>query len=310
MTESYEIFQKINWFLQPVSDALIFLFTTQTGYAILLSFLVLYLIFSIANSLKVRRLAHKAANTNFVPFNEIIYLAGSEIIKIFLKIFSNIPVLLTVILLMFGIIGLSTSFQTFDEYIANNKRIKELQTVLKNLDQRYEVATIEILDVDWINNNTKLEVSFYDYSSEKYLDEKQEITIEGKDIYFLSYVMNFDYSEIETGENKNIVVPYKIFSEKIASSNGIALEVKDENGVPYIFHRGEEDIYGISLETYNERLNEIVELMLDESKAKEAGIRSFYEAAPHNFKAMKAGEKFTIWVEQTGGLVIKEEEDF
>jgi len=310
MNESFAIFQKINWFIKPVSDFLIFLFTRPLGYVILISFFLLYVVFSASNALRVRSLAHRAANNGKTPFVEMFYIIGSEFIKIFLKVFSNLPVLLTVIFLMFGVVGLSTSFQTFDTFFQNNQKIKELQSVLKHLDQRYEVATIEILNVDWINDSTKFEVSFFDYSEDKYLDQTQQITIKGKDIYFLSYVMNFDYSEIESGEKKNIVVPFKVFSEDVPSANGIALNVLDSCGIPYIFHRSDDDLYGITKETYNTRLQEIAEYMTNEEKAKEAGIRSFYEAAPHNFKVLKPGQKITIWVEQTGGLVIKEVEDF
>jgi len=310
MSDTSTIFQQINWFLQPVSDLLIYLFTKPTGYIILVSFLVLYIFLSIANSLKIRKLAHKASNENYVPLNEIIYITGSEIVKTLLKIISNLPVLLVTVLLLIGIVGLSSAFQTVDEFIANQQKIKELQIVLKNLNQRYEVATIEVKDVNLLTNETNLEISFYDNEKKSYLDNKQEITILGNDIYFLSYVLNFDYSEIESGDKKNIVIPYKIFTDKVASKDGIILDVKDENGVPFIFHRNDEDVYGINLDTYNLRLKEISELMLDDKKAKEAGVRSFYEAAPHNFKVLKKGQKITIWVEQTGGLVIKENVDF
>lgn len=310
MENSAEIFEKINWFLQPVSDILIFLFTKSTGYLILITFSLLYLILSVANALKVRKLAHRAANTNYVPFSEIIYITGSQIVKIGLKIISNLPVLLITVLLLLGIVGLSTTFQKVDEFIENQERIKELQITLKNLNQRYIVATIEILEIDDLSDRTKLEVSFFDNEKNDYLEEKQQITIAGQDIYFLSFVLNFEYSEIENGDKKNIVVPYKIFSEKVSSSEGIILDIKDDNGIPYIFHRSEEDVYGIDLETYNERLKDIAVLMTDDVKAKEAGVKSFYEAAVHNFKALKTGQKITIWVEQTGGIVIKEEVDF
>ena len=55
---------------------------------------------------------------------------------------------------------------------------------------------------------------------------------------------------------------------------------------------------------------EILEYMNDEDKARQAGIRSFYTTAPNFVKALSKGQTFIIWIEQTGGLVIKQEEDW
>ena len=115
-------------------------------------------------------------------------------------------------------------------------------------------------------------------------------------------------SEISTGTSKNIVLPYRIFSEKMPQEEGISLNLKDENGIPLIFKRGENEIYGMEVEKYTKHIQEIMSYITDEKKAKMAGIRSVYGNAVH--KKVRKGETFTIWVEQTGGLVIKKAAQF
>ena len=311
MKESYEILQQINWFLEPVTNFILFLFTTKIGLIIILSILLLYLIFTIGNTIRVRKLLHRGGSGRVVvPFGELLYIVGSEISKLFAKIISNIPVLLGIILFFTAIVGMSASFKTFDNFMKNQQRIKELKIVVRHLDKRYKVAKLEILNIDEINNETTLRVHFFDYEKDDYISETQEISIEGQQIYFMAYVLNFDYSEIETGTKKNIVIPNKIFSELVPSDKGYTLNIKDSIGVPYIFHRAEKDVFGLTIETYNERIKEISSFIEDKDKAREAGIRSFWGNFVHYDKKLRKGMKIIIWVEQTGGLVIKEKKEF
>ena len=311
MGESQELLQQINWFLKPVSDFILFLFTTKTGYLISLLFLILYLIFTIYNALKVRKIAHEAVSRNLKPsFFERIYIFFSELIKAFMGIISKLPVLIGVFLILFGIVGLSNAFTTIDDYVNNQKRIRELKTVVKNLDKSYIVAKLNIEDVDYVNNITKLKVYYYDYKLDDYLPNPQSIEIKGHDIYFLNYVMNFDYSEIESGKKVNLVMPYMIFSEEVAKDDGIKLQTTDSIGVPYIFHRDDDEIYGISKDGYYARLKEFAEFMTNPEKARKEGIKSFYAAAPHFINRIKKGQSIVVWMEQTGGLVLKKERVF
>lgn len=311
MGNSQEILKQINWFLKPISDFILFLFTTRTGYILMLIFLILYLLFTIYNSMKIRNLAHKAISRNLRPsFAEKIYIFLSELIKAFMGIISRLPVLLGVFLILFGIVGLSNAFTTINNYVANQKRIHELQTVAKNLDKSYIVAKLNIEDVDYVNNITKLNVFYYDYEKDDYLPNPQHIEIKGHDIYFLNLVMNFDYSEIESGKKINLVMPYMIFSEEVAKDNGIKLQTTDSVGVPYIFHRDDDEIYGIDKADYYARLKEFAEFMTNPEKARKEGIKSFYAAAPHFINRIRKGQNIIVWVEQTGGLVLKKERLF
>ncbi len=311
MNDSQELLKQINWFLDPVADFILFLFTTGTGYFILLIFLILYLIFTVMNALRVRHLAHEAISRNLTtPFIEKIYLTLSELVKAFMGIISKLPVLLAVFLILFGVVGLSTAFNTIDDFIENQKRIKELKIVVKNLDKSYIVAKLEIIDVNYAENITSLNVYYYDYALDDYLPDYQSVSLKGRDIYFLNYVMNFDYSEIESGKKINLVLPYKIFSEEVSKDDGIKLQTTDSSGIPYVFHRDNDEIYGIDSSGYYSRLEEIAELMTNPEKARMEGVRSFYAAAPHFINRIKKGQKIVVWVEQTGGLVLKRERLF
>ena len=311
MNESQELLKQINWFIKPVSDFIMFLFTTKTGYVLMLIFLTLYVLFSVMNAIRVRKLAHEAISRNLrVPFPEKLYLFLSESIKAFMVIISKLPVLLGVFLILFGIVGLSTALSSVDDFIQNQNKIKEMKTVVKNLDKSYIVAKMEIVDVNYIENKTSLKIYYYDYELDDYLPNTQDIEIKGKDIYFLNYVMNFDYSEIASGRKVNLVMPYKIFSEEVAKDDGILLQNTDKDGIPYVFHRDDDEIYGIDKGDYYERLKEFASYMKDREKARKAGIKSFYAAAPHFVNGIRKGQKIVIWSEQTGGLVLKRERAF
>lgn len=311
MNDSQELLKQINWFLDPVADFILFLFTTGTGYIILLTFLILYLLFTVMNALRIRRLAHEAISRNLkTPVIERVYLILSELVKAFMGIISKLPVLLAVFLILFGVVGLSTAFNTIDDFVENQKRIKELKTVVKNLDKSYIVAKLEITDVNYVDNTTSLNVHYYDYALDDYLPEFQSVSIKGRDIYFLNYVMNFDYSEIESGKKINLVLPYKIFSEEVSKDDGVELQTTDSEGIPYVFHRDNDEIYGIDSLGYYSRLEEIAELMTNPEKARMEGVRSFYAAAPHFINRIQKGQKIVVWVEQTGGLVLKKERLF
>ncbi len=309
MDKSIEILEKINWFLKPVSDLIIFLFTNKLGIFILFLSIILIFIFIIYNRIRERKLLYSAStNSSKLPFKDLIFIISDEFTKFIAKIISNFTVIIVVIFIMLAIVGLSNTFTTIDNFLTNRKKIKELTLVLKNLNQRYKVAKVEIIDYDFMKDSTELKVKFYDYAKSNYVPNEQNIKLPGHDIYFLTYVMNFEYSLIENGKNINIALPYMIFSEKLTQKNGIRLKIKDKNGMPYVFHRDSNDLYGLSLDVYNDRMKEIISYMNNPELARKAGVRSFYSAAPHYVKALRSGQTFIIWIEQTGGLVIKQDE--
>jgi cell division protein FtsB len=311
MGETLEFLKHLNWVLKPIAEIVVFLFTTKIGILIFFLGLIGVFVMSVYNQLRVRQLAIAASKSSSdvsVPFPEKIYIIGRTISKMFVKIVSNLPVFLAVFIFLLMVVGLSRGIEGLNTYIENQKKIKELTSILKQLDQRYKVAEIHVDEYNSASNETKISISFFDYAKQGFINEKQRILLKGNDIYFDAIVLNFEYSEISSGTNKNIVLPYRVFSELIPQEHGVPLTIKDENGIPLIFKRDSTDIYGMTGETYDKRLKEIMEYITNPEKARLAGIRSVYGNAVH--KKVKTDDILTIWVEQTGGLVIKEVKDF
>lgn len=310
MNETLEFLEKLNWFLEPISDLVVFMFTTSTGLMLLLAILLLSTIFSVFKALKERKLAYMAAryHSNKIPFLEKLYTIGNTISRMFVKVIGNIPVFLMVFIFLLLVVGLSKGIEGMNKYVDNQEHIKELKSVLKQLDKRYKVAEIKSVNYNKKSDESQLEIKFYDYAKQGFVNKDQNVLIKGNDIYFDALVLNFDYSEIATGNKTNLVLPYRIFSEDVPQEEGIRLSLTDENGVPMIYKRNENDIYGMGSEQYNEHIKELMGYITDKEKARQAGIRSVYGNAVH--KKMKKGDVLTIWVEQTGGLVIKKGRDF
>ena len=309
MQELYELIQQLDWFLTPVTNAAVFLFTTARGLVLLGIILFLYFIASYAGKLRQRRLQHMAARSSYergrVPGAEKITLFVGHTSQVLFHIITKLPVVLGALLIVLFISTATNAITNMHEYVENRKEIKALQTTLQHLDQDYKVAEIEITEVDYSqlpDVYTSLSIQYYDYAGLGLREDKQTLTVKGRDIYIDAMVLNFGYSEIAAGGVQNIAVPYRIFSNQVAQTQAQTLEVMDEEGVPFIFHRKEAAIYGITPETYNEKLAEIATFFKDKEKARKAGVRSVYGNAVH--RLVRAGQKFELRMEQTGGLTL------
>ncbi len=311
MEHSIKILEKVQWIFKPISKIILFLFTTKTGILLLLLSIIAYFIYRIYLRLYERKLLNQAATGDKgIKFTDLINAIVEETVSLTTKLFSNISVLLIVFIVLSAIVGLSSTFSAVSDFLNNQRRIKELKITLKNLDKRYKVMQVKILNYDYKTNTTKLKIKFFDYAKNDFIPKDQIITLKGHDIYFLTYVMNFDYSEIETGKQINLAFPVMIFTEKIAQDSGIALNIRDTIGIPYIFHRKQKDLYGIDSTHFSKRMLEIIQYINDPDKARLAGVRSFHAVAPHSIRLPRKGQSYIIWVEQTGGLVIKKEEQW
>ncbi len=293
MNEALEIVNKVNWFIKPVADIVLYLFATKTGFWILLSVFLMYMFFPVIDILRVRSLHKKAAygNANLSGIEKI-YLIGKVLVKNASKIISQAPVILIVIIFMFLITGLSSGLSTIEEFVSNQTKIKELKTVLKQLDSSYPVAEITVEEYNILTKESKLNIKYFDSETNKFQETGKIINIKGKDIYFDAMVMNFEYSEISENNKHNLVLPYRIFSELVPQNEGIKLDIYDENGLPYIYKRKEEEIYSVSKKKYYENLKIFTEFINDKDKAKKAGIRSIYGNAVH--KKIKKGKTFIV----------------
>jgi hypothetical protein len=307
MEQTIEFLNKMNWFLKPFANLILFFFTTKIGIISLLILFLIYVLFVLNFEIKTRSLAYRAVGSiggrGRVPFFEKLFIAGRVLTNMFLKIISNVPVVLSVVIFLIFVVGMSKGIETMDTFVKNQQKIKELKSILKQLNKRYKVAEIDIVDYDRLSDKTKMDIRFYDYALQGFSQDIQHVEIQGNDIYFDAVVLNFEYSEISSGNATNIVLPYRIFSNKVPQGKGIPLNLQDKNGIPLIFKRNENDIYAVDADKYTKRVKEIMSYITDKKKARAAGIRSVYGNAVH--KTVRKGDKLIIWVEQTGGLVIK-----
>ncbi len=311
MHQSAALIHKINWFLKPVRDIILFFFTTKLGITILLLSLVLYLILATKKQLTYKKLLYEAARKRpFFNFGEVIGAFFEQTGKLFLFVVNNITVLLLTLLIFVALLGVSSAVNAVDNFVQNQQKIQNLKTVVKNLSQDYQVAKIKILDYNYAKHQTTFEISYYDYALKKYLPNKQKITIKGSQIYVLSLVLNFDYSQIETGQKINLAIPFKVFSDEVESRDAIPLNTLDSNGVPYIYHRTEAQLYGIDSTTYATLIREIAHYIKNPKDAKRDGVRSILAASPHNIKYPRRGQVYIIKVQPTGGLTLSQQERF
>ncbi|MBL8968522.1 MAG: hypothetical protein JNG85_16070 [Spirochaetaceae bacterium] len=83
------------------------------------------------------------------------------------------------------------------------------------------------------------------------------------------------------------------------------MSLLDDSGVPLVFRLPAEDLYGIAPERYAARVAELSALLRSDEASRGAGIvRSLHGAAVH--RPVRKGDRFSIWIEQTGGLTIKD----
>lgn len=309
MDQAYSLIEQLNWFLKPVSKTVMYLFTTTEGQVVLAVLFFLFFVASFGSALWKRKMLHLAARSSYergrVPGAEKITLFVSHTSKVLFQLIMKFPVLLAALLLIVFINGVTDSVTSMHNYVENQKEISKLKTTIKHLDKSYKVAEMEVVNVDFsdrTNIRTKLKISYFDYADMGLRSETQEITLSGRDIYVDAYVMNFEYSEIAGGDVKNLAIPYRIFSNKVPQAQGIKLELFDDEGVPFVYHRNQELLYGINKDEFDQYLQKITTFIDDREKARESGIRSIYGNAVH--RRVLTGQTYEIRVEQSGGIVL------
>jgi len=220
---------------------------------------------------------------------------------------SNLPTLVASLAVLALVVGLSGVVTRFEEYLGLQERIREYSIVLKNLEARTRVARVECLSKAGAKGRYLVE--YYGGGEDGKPASREEFELEGDEIYLDALVLNFDYAGIASGERVNVAVPYRAFSDLVPQSKGRVLAFSDAAGRPFYLSRNEEDIRGMPKDAYDARIDEISAMFKSDSEARKAGVvRSVYGNAVH--RPLRKGEAFIVWVEQSGGLTIKEEKDF
>ncbi len=284
-----------------VSDAATFLLTRPAGWAVLGGVLAAGFALRVSAALRDRYLACEAAGRRLGAGQGI----GLFLKELFGSLGAAVAVLPTIAAVLVGsvlLVGVSDSVRRLDEIAENRARISELSAVVRNLERRYRVADVRVLSAD--GRTAHLSLDFYDSRTPGKPVRTQEVSVEGSEVFVDALVLDFAYSEIESGRRVNLALPYRVYGNLQAPADGQELALLDDKGVPLLYRRAEAEIYGIDPETYDARLEELMELLEDEGARRKAGIlRSVFGAAVR--RKARAGDSFTVWIEQTGGLTIK-----
>jgi hypothetical protein len=237
------------------------------------------------------------------PKNRKAILPG-EILRLIKSFFVSLLVL--VVLYVLVVLG-----STIQSYISKVSRLQELQAVYKNISQDYLLADVTTTDIKTNPNGSvlTLKIEYYPYGDRKNSIASEEVSIEGTSVYIDCTQYNFEYSHIETGESKNLALPYRVFSNTISASEGINLNPYSGDGIPYIFERTEKNLWGIEPQIYKERVAELVKIMNDPLKSKQEGILRSSSGSALHFLAQK-NKTYRIYVTQIGGLTLAQKSDW
>lgn len=283
--------------LNLLSRGILMLFTSFRGLIIIASALFIWLVISLTfEIIQQKRLA--AAGDTKLNWFEIFVRSVKLFTEKLFAVSTYLPIVVMTIFIALGISALTQSVFQIKDFVDNTKKIQELNTVLKHLDRQYQTAKIRVENIT--GGNLYLKITFYDFYGKEV--KTQLVKLKGNEFFIDSLVCNFQYSQIENGEKINLTIPYKIFSDQIPPEKGINLLGTDSEGIPFVYKRNPEDLYGITESGFSETLKALSEILENDKAAKEQGvIRSIYGNAIHK-KPEKPGEEFILWTLQSGGL--------
>ena len=175
----------------------------------------------------------------------------------------------------------------------------------RNLSRSEDIARITMLDkrvgVDPADVEKVYRVDIL--SEEGDVVSSQEVTLRGNRIAIDSITVNSEYSEIESGHRQNIAYPYRVYSELMKPDDAVPLTCMfNGEELPVIYCLEEDSIYGMTKDVFFKRLKELFDILKDEERSREMGIRSANGTVNHF--VMNPGDVYDISVEATGGLTV------
>lgn len=233
-----------------------------------------------------------------------------------------LPKLFIVIVVCISLNSLFLSINNITKIIDNYKAIQEMNITVKNLASSEAFARISLINegsrsvkgmaIKGWSGTTSQVIPTKTYkieilNSNGDVVSQQSISLDGNQIVIDSININFDYSEIAQGEKFNIAYPYRVYSEIIPakSAKELSCMFNDQN-IPVIYCLENENIYGLEKDVFYNRLAELFDVIKNEDKSKEIGIRSTLGNAIH--LTMHKGDVYDISIEGTGGLSVTKHE--
>jgi hypothetical protein len=310
LQETLQLIQKFDWIINPLTDFLVFLFTTKIGLIIFSVAAFIYLIGSVGNAMLIRRLLYLASRSSYgsskIPYGERLYI----IISIFGKIIGNmilrIPVLIGVLLILLLLTKFSVEFRAFDSYVEKQKQHHDKIITLKHLHQPAQIAEISVKGIQYLSYNeleTTLQVDFFDFSGNIVSDYSQQITLKGNNIYIDSKTLDFSLTEFPENGVRALTVPVRLYSSVTPDSLNIMLKSFDKNHVPHIYKRTDSKIFGIEPEQYNQIRDSICHYFKNTELARNAGVKI---SSGNTVNArMRMNDKFRLAVDKNNRLILE-----
>jgi hypothetical protein len=282
--------------LETLSNSILTLnFAVQGIVIIVIAFFVIIIaLFFLHSYYKNALLARSAGNYKRLP---VILVSITET---FGRIAGNflilLPILAGVILASGLALGVVKSVASVSRFIEREKQIKALSIAINFLNQSDKVLDVRVRSVQDDVTTVKLDykASSPGDTSVPPVEWTKTLSIPGTELHFDSIVFNFSYSEIGEGRQRNIAIPYRVFSNSVAAKDGVKL-FEDATFIQ------EEDDYGLIPQIYRDQL---AKLLTDAAYAKEMGIRSVNGSDIWR-AGLKEGDHFRISIQQTGGLTIE-----
>jgi len=283
--------------------ALVWPFVKPFLIPVLIVVVLLLLLYAIKDSSDARTSAVINNGGRKLGRNENAFLFFNSLEKGFVKICGKLPLVAVILAGLVCVNSLLLTGGTLKKILQAGERIKELNTIVKNLSRSETVAKVTLQSVKNIPGH-KTPVKLYTVEVLSAAGETvstQQIEMEGVDFVIDCININFDYSEIASGEKSNLAYPYRVYSELIPAAEGVQLKCMfNDDDVPFIFCLEHDDIYGIKEDVFYARLVELMDVIKDEDLSREMGIRSTVGNAPR--LRMNVGDVYFIDVEQTGGI--------
>ncbi|MDR1072239.1 MAG: hypothetical protein LBL45_00990 [Treponema sp.] len=281
--------------LESLSNSILTLDFAAKGVLlfILIFFFIVFAVFFLHTYYKNSLLAHSAGRKKRLP---VVFVSLGEA---FGKLISNFLILLPIlggIVIAAGVtLGVFKAVSSINQFIDREKEIKALTIAINYLNQSDKTLDVRVRSV--VDGAATLQLDYKasdpNDSSVPPVEWRKTITIQGTEIHFDCVVFNFSYSEVGAGRQRNIAIPYRVFSNKVAAVDGVALFSGDEIAP--------EDDYGFIPAVYRERL---ARLLADADYARDMGVRSVNGSDVWRAN-VRAGDRFRIKVEQTGGLTLE-----
>ena len=295
----------LSWSLR-LSRAVLGLVTSVETLMLAGVLLVFVLFVLTARRYRSMALAIKAAGEP-MKGRAVFFEVCAAFIHAILRVLRWVPLALVCLVFTLSFGALSSALEGVESLLQRQARIRNLTMAVENLSASRKGASITVQD--YRDGISRLEVRIHDGAAERKEISRKTFSLPGRDIHIDSAVLNVDFALVESGKRQNIAIPWRLYSENLAQVDAIPLGTLGEDGVPYVFNRSDEEIIGMAGDAYRAILLELFSLRSEDRLLRSEGIvRSLYGNALH--RVMRPGETWDLFLEASGGLVLREHRPF